>query len=272
MTVYIEYAFLQNFFLDGGLLWLSHKVIKTPINRKRILLSSLFGAIFAVLYPLLRLPSLLGTVLKIAAGCLLCMLAFGRIKSKKERRGYFLFTTVFFSWSFLFGGALNGVTQGISPDYVKTVLTPLGFLVLSVFCVYFSRKLYKRSSILRQVYDCVIRNGEKEAAAQGFLDSGNMVTKKGIPVCFVSPEIIYRLWGGEILFSEKGEGQVRDEVAITTMTGSKKVLLYKGSLQIIAGEKRKEIKEVYFAPSANMISREYMMILHSRIFDEGEEV
>lgn len=272
MTVYIEYAFLQNFFLDGGLLWLSHKATKTPMCWKRLLLSSLFGAIFAVLYPLLRLPSLLGTVLKIAAGCLLCMLALGRIKSKKEWRGYFLFTAVFFSWSFLFGGALNGVKQGISPNYIKTVFTPLGFLVLSIFCVYFSRKLYKRSSILRQVYDCVIRNGEKEVIAQGFLDSGNMATKRGVPVCFVSPEIIYRLWGDEILFKGKEGGQVRDELAITTLTGSKKVLLYKGSLQIVEGEKRKEIKDVYFAPSANMISREYTMILHSRIFDEGEEV
>ena len=56
------------------------------------------------------------------------------------------------------------------------------------------------------------------------------------------------------------------------MTGKKNTPIYRGRLQIKDGEKMREIKEVYFAPGVNMISREYEIILHSRIFDEGEEV
>ena len=71
MTVYIEYAFLQNFFLDGALVWLSLKGSKTPVKGRRIALSALVGGVFAVLYPLLGLTKWLGLTLKISVGVLL---------------------------------------------------------------------------------------------------------------------------------------------------------------------------------------------------------
>ena len=271
MMVYIEYAFLQNFFLDGVLIWLSSKGMKRKIKRRNLIISSLFGAIFAVVYPLLRLTSVLGVLLKLCAGLLLCMLAFGKIQGKKEWKDYLFFTSLFFSLSFLFGGALSGATQGVDIRNLKTVVIPFAFVLLTFACLRFFAKLYKKRSVLCCVYDCVITNGEKSFKAQGFLDSGNAATKKGIPVCFVSPETVYELWGAEILNTEGG-GQVCDELSITTMSGEKKVLLYKGGLEIITNGKRRVIEKVYFAPSANMISREYTMILHSRIFDEGEEI
>ena len=271
MTVYIEYAFLQNFFLDGVLIWLSSKGMKRKIKRKNLLISSLFGAIFAVVYPLLRLTSILGVLLKLSAGLLLCMLAFGKMQGEKEWKDYLLFTSLFFALSFLFGGALNGVTQGGAIRNLKTVITPLAFVFFSFTCLRCFAKLYKKRAVLRCVYDCVITNGEKSFQSQGFLDSGNAATKKGFPVCFVSPEVIYELWGEEMILG-KGGGQVCDEMSITTMSGERKILLYKGGLEIMANGKRRVIQEVYFAPSANMISREYTMILHSRIFDEGEEI
>ena len=272
MEIYIEYAFLQNFILDGALIWLSCQATKTPLHRGRWAFSALFGAVFAIVYPLLRLPSLLGMVLKISAGLLLCLLAVGSLKRKKEWNRYALFTACFFALSFLFGGALNGVTQGSNTKGVREVLTPLGFAVLSIFCVCLFGKLYKKRTVWRCMYDCAITNGAKAIQLQGFFDSGNTATKRGVPICFVSPEIVYELWGDETLFSDKGTGQVCDEVCITTISGAKKVCVYKGGLEIKIDGKVRKIKEVYFAPSRNIISREYSMILHSRIFDEGEEL
>ena len=77
---------------------------------------------------------------------------------------------------------------------------------------------------------------------------------------------MYELWGNEIVFGEKGRGQVCDEMEIATMTGMRRVPLYKGELEIKTGGEIRRVKEVYFALSTNMISREYHLILHSRIF------
>ena len=178
MTVYIEYAFLQNLLLDGVLLWLSYKGTKTSFRWGRWSLACLFGAVFAVVYPQLRLPSFLGTVLKISAGFFLCLLAFGKVKGKREWGRYALFSGSFFSLSFLFGGALNGVAQGFSLDVMRAVVTPLGFLALAIFCSYLFKRLYKKRTVWQYVYECEIASGDKRAQARGFFDSGNTATKK----------------------------------------------------------------------------------------------
>lgn len=272
MTVYIEYAFLQNFLLDGVLLWLSYKGTKTPFKWGRYAFATLFGAVFAVVYPLLGLTSVLSFLLKISAGFFLCLLAFGNLRGKKEWGRYTLFSAIFFSLSFLFGGALNSITQGLSTNVIRKVVTPLGFLCLSLFCVYLFRRLYKKKAILRFIYECTVASNNKSITVLGFFDSGNAATKKGLPICFVSPEIIYELFGEEVLSTMRDRGQVCDEMCITTVSGGRKIYLYKGSLTIKKDKQRIKIKEVYFSPSANILSREYSMILHSRIFDEGEEL
>ena len=272
MTVYIEYAFLQNLLLDGALIYLAAKATKTPVKWSRVLFSSLFGAVFAVVYPLLKLTQGLGFALKIAAGLLLCMLSFQRLSTKKSWGRFGLFASVFFALSFLFGGALLSVTQALFLNNIQSVITPLGFFLLSVFCVYLIRGLYKKRTLWRHIYPCKVIIGESATQALGFLDSGNAAEKNGVPVCFLSPETAYGLWGEKLLLSEGERGQVCDELQITTMTGVRKVRLYKGALEIEGKGKTIKIKEVYFAVSGNIISREYTMILHSRIFDEGEEV
>ncbi len=267
MTVYIEYAFLQNFLLDGVLVWLSLKGSKTPIKWRKILFSSLFGAVFAVCYPLLGLSRALGLVLKISAGILLCMLAFGRLKSKREWGRFGIFSALFFCLSFAFGGAIFSGAQYFSGEWIKTLLTPLCFLLLTAASLFLFQKLYKKRAVWQHVYECKVISGRKSVSALGFLDSGNMVTKNGVPVCFLSPERAYELWGEKWMFSSKEEGQVCDELQITTLAGTKKTPLVKGSLEIRTGEGVRQIKEVYFAVSANMISKEYTMLLHSRILE-----
>lgn len=272
MTVYIEYAFLQNFFLDGALIWLALKGTKTPVKGWRLFLASLIGAVFAIVYPLIKLPSGLGLILKLSVGLLLCLISFGRLKTKVERRRYALFVSLFFALSFLFGGALLSLTQGLSIKNMRSLVTPIGFAVLSIFCVALIRKMYKKSRLWRYIYTCKIISEGKSFSTLGFFDSGNAAEKNGIPVCFLSPETAYSLWGEGVLFADGKRGQVCDEMQITTMAGAKRIALYKGALEIEKRGKTRRIEEVYFAPSANMISKEYTILLHSRIFDEGEEV
>lgn len=267
MTVYIEYAFLQNFLLDGALVWLSLKGSKTPVRKRKILLSALFGGVFAVVYPLLGLREVLGLVLKLASGVLLCMLAFGRLKSKREWGRFGVFTALFFALSFAFGGAIFSGAQFFSGEWIKRVLTPLCFLLLALISLLLFQKLYKKRAVWRHVYECRITCEGKTISALGFLDSGNMATKNGVPVCFLSPERAYELWGERWLFLDEDRGQVCDEMQFSTVTGVKKAPLIKGSLEIDVKEGIQRVNEVYFAVSSNMISKEYTMILHSRILE-----
>lgn len=266
MVIYIEYAFLENFLFDGALLALALFATKTKIRWWRIALSACFGAVFAILFPLLRLPDFLGTVFKIAVGFLLSMLAFGRLKTKKEWGRYALTSIFFFCFAFGFGGTLLGVYGefGQNLQRISSVAVFLGFALLSGGSVLLVRKLYARRAVFQSVYPCIVRSGTKRIQTQGFLDSGNLATKNNIPVCFASPEVLYELFGDEII--SKGAGQVCDEMQIVTLGGEKTVPLYKGDLEV---EGRKI--QVYFAPSKNMINRDYKILLHSGVIGETYE-
>jgi hypothetical protein len=111
------------------------------------------------------------------------------------------------------------------------------------------------------IYECTLFCNGKRLSSTAFLDSGNLAQKNEIPVCFISPELLLTLYGEEYW------GQVCDELAITTLGGETKLPLYKGELAVKAKEKTVK-REVYFSPSARMISREYSVLLHSRILEE----
>ena len=98
----------------------------------------------------------------------------------------------------------------------------------------------------------------------GYYDTGNCAQKNGVPICFVSPEIVYGLFGDELL---KDGGTVCDETEITTLSGSKKTALFQGEIRVETLGKTYQNK-VYFSPSKNMITREYKVLLHAAVLGE----
>ncbi len=270
MTVYVEYAFLENFFLDGVLLGLSLLFTRTPIGWRRLCFSAFLGAIFALVYPFITLPKPLSFLLKTAVGILLCLTAFGRIKSKKEWGRYALTAVFFFTLTFAFGGAITAFSEGVFLGKTPASIVFIGVAILGLISLFLAKKLHKKRAVYAHLYDCEILYKQRVAAAVGFLDSGNTVTKFGLPVCFITPDLFYEVWGEELVFAnaEKEGEQVRDETYIHTLAGEKKVRLYKGELQIKGKEGKKRRREAYFAVSGNMISREYKILLNAGIWHE----
>ena len=79
-----------------------------------------------------------------------------------------------------------------------------------------------------------------------------------MPVCFVSPDLFYDLCGEDFFY--KDMGQVCDEIQIHTLGGAKTVKAVQGEIGIIEkGEMYRE--RVYFALSANMLSRECKILI-----------
>ncbi len=270
MVVYIEYAFLENTAFDFALLSLSFLLCKTKIVWWKTLISASLGGVFAVLFPLIHLPKILLIFLKIAVGFLLCLMAFPRIKNKNEWGMYALNVLVFFFLTFLYGGALTALFLEIFPQKTPAFWTVLGFATLSVLTVFATHKIYQKRAFFQHIYHCEIRYNQRIWAVLGYMDSGNLASKNGVPVCFLSPDVFYDIFGEEILFlngdeKSKGGGQVCDEMVISTMSGEKKVRLYMAKLQVKISPNKKTEIQAYFCPAANMLNREYKILLNAGI-------
>lgn len=268
MVVYIEYAFIWNFLLDGVLLYLSLRAAKTKVRWAKLLFAALFGAVFAIVFPLVKLPDLLSYFLKFAVGFLLCLIVSPRLKNKKEWGRYAFICIFFFCFSFAFAGAIIGLL-GNEP---KKGAILFAVALLTAFSLFLIKKFYEKRAVEKCVYDCAILYKQRRVAAFGFYDSGNLAERCGAPVCFVSPDLFYDVFGDELAFGEAEQGgQVCDEMQIQTLGGTKIMRLYKAELQIRTKEGVFTVKQVYFSPSANMLSREYKLLLNSRIFEKGQE-
>ena len=258
MEIYIEYAFLENFIYDGGLLCLSLLASRTELRWKKICFSACMGGLFALIFPLLKLSSGLSVLLKIFIGMLLCMFAFSPLKTKKEWGRYAFTTILFFCFSFGFGGTLLGV-YGVSGKKVPSFLIFPAFFLLFLFSIWLIARLYAQKERFQGIYACIITIKGKKIRADGFFDSGNLARKEGFPVCFVSADILY-----EII--EAG-GQVCDEMQICTISGKKRVCLYAGKITV-----QGKTMQAYFAPSGNRIWKNYKILLNNACIGEADEI
>lgn len=272
MVVYVEYAFLENLLFDFTLLCMSSLLCRRKILWWKTLISACVGGVFAVIYPLILLPQILLIFLKISVGFLLCFIAFPRIKSKKDLPMYALNTAIFFFLTFLYGGALIALFSQIFPQKTPIFLVVIGFAALSIFTIMLARAIYRKRQVFRYVYHCEILYKQRKFAVLGYLDSGNLASKNGVPVCFLSPDVFYDVFGLEILGGTEQEktkrgGQVCDEMEILTMSGRKRVQLFKADVQVKISQNKKIQTQAYFCPSNNMINREYKLLLNANIFN-----
>ena len=268
MEIYIEYALVENFLYDFILLALSFAAARVQVKWRWLSVSAVVGAVFAVGFPLLRLQSALSTAVKIAMGALLCLLPFGRLTKRKDGGKYILVTLLFFAFSFAFGGTLLVVYGPLSKgEKVPSYLIFIGFVILSAWGVWLIKRLYARRMIFSRICPCTLSMGEKYVRADGFYDSGNLAEKNGLPVCFVSPALIFDLMGEKIL---ETRGQVCDEIQISTLAGEKTVPLYEGKIEVKMYGQTVSAR-AYFASSAHMIGREYAVLLNARLMERERE-
>ena len=97
VEIYLEDAIIENFLLDGALLYLALSAARQEIVWWRLLLGGLAGAVFAVAFPLLPFPPWLTYACKLLAGGLLVFIA---LKRQKHRGRYALTLALFYGLSF----------------------------------------------------------------------------------------------------------------------------------------------------------------------------
>ena len=260
MTVYIEYAFLENFLFDGALLLLALSAARVSVRWWRICISAFFGAVFALIFPLLALPKILLITMKILVGLCMCLIAMPSLKGKKVWGRYALSCVLLFGFTFAFGGAMTAIVGRF--ERINSLFVSVVFAFLTVISFVLIQVLYAKKKLHAYIYECVVLYGQKRVSVAGYLDSGNLATKNGLPVCFLSADVFYDVFWEEMLC----ENKAKEEIAITTLSGSKSYAAFKGEIEIKTGaEKQKKV--VYFALGQNIISREYKLLLHAGVLE-----
>ena len=245
MQVYVELALLENFCMDFTLLFCAKLVAKNRGHIFRLVIASIFGACFAVVFPLFRLGSVLSITIKLLSGLIICLVA-GKFQSIKA---YIKLTAYFLAFTALLGGALigtfslAGISYAADTGYILSSVPigiPLfGALLLIIFARKIAAKLKKTD---KTEVTCTVYSGENKVSLNGFFDSGNNVYYRGQPVCVIP------LFEAQKIIDET---RIESSIKIHTVAESKKLKIFTADkLEIRKGEKVKTFSGVKIALSA----------------------
>ena len=266
MVVYWEYAFLENFILDGLLLYLALKCAREKCYILNLLFAAAIGAVEAIVFPLLTLPVWAGYFIKFAGGALLVLLSIRKIKLKS----YLIATAAFFLMTFALGGLLVAVYSFVGVEYaagsgyfverapVALVLGVAG--VFTVITVLAAKYLYRYRRMKRNLFSCSLTAGKKCIHITGFADSGNLLEFRNQPVSVISPITALALFRG----NEKEVGRM----TISTVNGGSEAPVFECEMEVTLGSK-KILHKSAFVTVGDIHSKEYRIILHSAML-EGE--
>lgn len=199
MEVVIEYVMLDNFVIDGILLYCTNKLLKVPNNWWGIAGASLFGAVFALISPLLNFSGVVLLIIKMLVAFIIVLI------SSLTFYKLFLRIVCFVFLTFLFGGMLIAVCyfanvnviQGANLVYFSKI--PLGAtvgagVVFLMVLLKLIKKVYtavKFSNYLTKV-DLTINN--KTVNLSAYYDSGNnLCTKDNVPIIILKEDSL-RFW------------------------------------------------------------------------------
>lgn len=212
LTVYIDIVLLENICMNYIILLGLGYIIKLKINYLRIFVSSLIGAIYAVLAYSRIFPLYTNFLVKIVLSICMVYIAY----NPKKIKGLIKELIVFYLVSFALGGCAfallywikpqeifmeNGVFIGTYP--IKIVL--MGGL-LGIAITYISFKLVKNKMNKSElVYDIKIELEEKEITTKVLLDTGNMLKEplSNIPVVLIEKDILIGLLPKELIYEQE---------------------------------------------------------------------
>ena len=194
MVVYVEYVFIDNFVIDFLLFKTAFAVTGKTVPKIRIVLCSLLGAVFALIYPLITANPLVITAAKILFGLFLTFCA-AKFNSAKDYAG---FTAVFLGLTFLTGGAVIGAFYILGLDYSSEYSIALMALPVFIFTgavVKVVRYLFRKKDAVAFSAVAEISFCGKTVKVNGFFDTGNALYNGLSPVIVVSKKAIMPIAG-----------------------------------------------------------------------------
>ncbi len=257
MTVYIEIAFLENFLLDGLLLYLALRCARAEVKAVRLLLAAAVGGGEALLFPLFALPVPLAYLVKALGGVVLVVIA-----AKGGLKTCAVAICAFFALTFVLGGMLVAAYSFFGVSYVEgsgylVESAPIGlvfagsgillFAVTRAACAFYRYRQRKKDLL-----PCSMTVGENTVRWTGLADSGNRLLFRGKPVCVISALGALALFRGT-----PPVGRLR----ISTVSGSRVSPVFVCDKLELGGHVN---EKVYFTVG-EVDSKEYSVILHTSL-------
>lgn len=245
MTVYIEYAILDNLVIDYLILKATFTVTGLARKKGRLFLCAFLGSVLAVFYPLINLATLHLTIFKLCSALLIVLLS-GDFRSAKE---FFVCYLLFFLITFLFGGSTGAIFSFFNIEIAST--TCVSLVILPVYFIYkmvlYGKKFFFRKKQINNFsYLVKIKLKSKSIIANGFLDSGNSVYVDGSPVVFCSKKLAKDIINTGEIFKLK-------QIYVNTVNGNdKKISFIVPEIEIIEKNENYKYYSVRFCVVENL--------------------
>ena len=202
MTIYVDIVLLENLCMNYIILFGTGYILKLKIKHIRIILSSLVGAIYAILVYADILPIYTNFVVKIILSVSMIYIAF----SPKNVKAMIKELVVFYLVSFALGGCAFALLYIVKPQnifmkngvYIGTYPIKIALLggIVGFTITYIAFRIVKsRMSKNELIYEIKIKINNKELKTKVMLDTGNMLKDplSNLPVILIEKEKLYEI-------------------------------------------------------------------------------
>ena len=208
MTVYLDIIFLENFILNFIILYAVSLVIKEKVSYIKLMIASLIGASYVIIYYLINFQSKWNLIFKIILSVVMVYISF-MPKSFKE---FIKQITFFYLVSFVFGGASLGVIYMVNAGKIsirngiivgnytlKTIFIGviLAFTIITVAFKFVKNRISKKDLFC----NIKIIINQSKINVKAVIDTGNFLKEPitNIPVIVVEKDILKNFVPKEIL-------------------------------------------------------------------------
>lgn len=182
MTIYLDIVFLENVLMNYLILYATGFIQKRKMRSIRLIVASIFGAVYAIIAYLKIIPIYSELVMKVILSMIIVYIAYENQTIKVALKNLLLF----YLTSFVIGGCAlamlymispenivfnNGVLVGTYPMKVTLIAGIIGFIVIQV-----SFSMNKRQMKLKDfICDLEIGINGRIILVKAYMDSGNML-------------------------------------------------------------------------------------------------
>ena len=208
MTVYLDIIFLENFILNFIILYAVSLVIKEKAGCIKLMIASLIGASYVIIYYLINFQSKWNLIFKIILSVVMVYISF----MPKSFREFIKQITFFYLVSFVFGGASLGVIYMVNAGKIsirngiivgnytlKTIFIGviLAFTIITVAFKFVKNRISKKDLFC----NIKIIINQSKINVKAVIDTGNFLKEPitNIPVIVVEKDILKNFVPREIL-------------------------------------------------------------------------
>ena len=212
MTVYIDVVLIENLCMNYIILFGTGYIIKLKIKHWRIIISSLIGAVYAILAYMRIFPLYANVVVKIILSICMVYVAF----NPKNVKVIIKELIVFYLVSFALGGCAFALLYIVKPQdifmkdgvYIGTYPIKIALLggVVGFIITYIGFKVVKtRMDKNELIYEVIVKINRKELTTKVLLDTGNMLKDpiSNNPVILIEKKILYNFLPKELIENTK---------------------------------------------------------------------